>query len=85
MNELSQMDIGRMLAKLDHLSDLLQRAEKRMETTEGHMKALSDRLGDMEDRYKIGKAAAFGAVMVLAAAVYGVKDLFNRFIGSLAP
>jgi hypothetical protein len=77
--------IGRMLSKLDHLSDLLQRAERRMETTEAHMKLLSERLGEIEDRYKVGKAAAFGAVMVLAAAVYGVKDLFGRLLGSMAP
>lgn len=85
MSQLDDIDIGRMLAKIDHLSDLLQRAERRMETTDAHMATLSARLGEVEDRYKLGKAAVFGAMMVLGAAVYGIKDLFGRIVGSFTP
>jgi hypothetical protein len=69
---------GQMMARIEHLSEQLERADKRMET-------LAMRLGEVEDRYKVGKAATFGAVLVLAAAVYGIKDLFARLVGSLAP
>ena len=76
--QIDPMLVGQMVAKIDHLSQQLERAESRMET-------LAARLGEVEDRYKVGKAAVFGAVMVLAAAVYGIKDLFGRIFGALAP
>lgn len=76
--QIDPVEFGKLVAKLDHLSEQLEEAKK-------HMTALSTRLGDVEDRYKVGKAAVFGAVMVLAAAVYGIKDLFGRIVGALAP
>lgn len=72
------VEFGKLVAKLDHLSEQLSKAE-------GQMATLAARLGEVEDRYKVGKAAVFGAVMVLAAAVYGIKDLFGRVFGAMAP
>ena len=85
MSDLDHLDIGRMIGRIDHLSDLLQRAERRMETTDAQMATLSARLGEVEDRYKVGKAAVFGAIMVLAAAIYGIKDVFSRIVGTFTP
>ncbi len=72
------IEFGKLLQEVRHLSAQLEDANERMET-------LAKRLGDVEDKYRFGKAAAFGAVMVLGAAVYGVKDLFARIFGALAP
>ena len=76
--QIDPVEFGRLLAEVRHLSAQLEDANKRMET-------LATRLGEVEDRYKVGKAAAFGALLVLGAAVYGIKDLFGRLIGALAP
>jgi len=69
---------GQMMQQIAHLSAQLERAETRMET-------LSTRLGEVEDRYKLGKAAVFGAVMVLGAAMYGIKDMFARVVDAVTP
>lgn len=72
------VEFGRLLSEVRHLSAQLEDANRRMET-------LANRLGEVEDRYKVGKAAAFGAVMVIGAAVYGVKDMFARIFGAISP
>jgi hypothetical protein len=79
MNDsIDPVQFGKLIAQVQHLSEQLEKAQQSMNT-------LSTRLGEVEDRYKVGKAAAFGAVLVLGAAVYGVKDLFGRLLGSMAP
>ena len=78
MSDINPIQFGEMLQEVRQLRTELTDAR-------AHMKILSDRLGYVEDRYKVGKAAAFGAVMVLASAIYGVKDIFGRIIGSIAP
>jgi hypothetical protein len=72
------VQFGKLIAQVQHLSEQLERAQ-------ASMNVLSERLGEVEDRYKVGKAAAFGAVLVLGAAVYGIKDIFARMIGALTP
>ncbi len=70
--------VGKMIQQLEHLSDQLEKTEKQMET-------LAKRLEAVEEKYRFGKAAAFGALLVLGAAVYGVKDMLGRALGALAP
>jgi hypothetical protein len=73
-NGINPVQFGQLVAQTATLIEQLPRLQSKLESFER-------RIGDMEGRFRVGKGLAFGLVLGLGFAAYGVKTTLFKLAG----
>lgn len=68
---------GQLEKSVDHLT-------KSVDTLASAVTDLTDRIGALEDRWKFGRGALIGVVLMAALSVYGASEFVDKLLGLVA-
>lgn len=72
------VEFGRTIAAMQNLNDRLVAMDSRLAKTDESMDKLSSRMGEMEEKYRMGKFGLSAVMLVIAFALFGVKETISE-------
>ena len=78
VNEISPVEFGKLIANMTNLTE-------KLDETSAHVDALNQRMGELEGRWKLGKAGIAGLTLGVGFSLWGVKDTLQKLLDWLSP
>lgn len=82
MTEIDKVQIGRLIQSAEHLVLMIAALEKRQEKLISDVEELSERLVDIEGRFRIGKGVLFGLLLALGSGALAMRDFIKGVFGN---
>lgn len=83
--QISARDFGAMEQSIEHLTASTSALRLSVDELRVGVKALADRITEIETKFRIGRALGYGVMLLTLLAGYGLKDAVEAFIAVARP